>query len=108
MIKRDQPYGRLAKNLLERQSFPDPNLRTYDDSGWTMGLAMLTDVKEIKDKAILDVKTTNVNEAVVEGQDCRVGHRRPRRRAFRIEQYDRVALRAAQRADEDRGEELHR
>ena len=35
--------------------FPDPNLRTYDDSGWTMGLAMLVDVKEIKDKAILDV-----------------------------------------------------
>ena len=41
VIKRDQPYGRLAKNLLERQSYPDPNLRTYDDSGWTMGLAML-------------------------------------------------------------------
>ena len=68
MIKRDQPYGRLAKNLLEKQSFPDPNLRTYDDSGWTMGLAMLTDVKEIKDKAILGVKTTNVNEAVVKGR----------------------------------------
>ena len=60
IIKRDQPYGRLAKNLLERQSYPDPNLRTYDDSGWTMGLAMLVDVKEIKDKAILDVKTTAV------------------------------------------------
>ena len=68
VIKRDQPYGRLAKNLLERQSFPDPNLRTYDDSGWTMGLAMLTDVKEIKDKAILDVKTTTVKEAVVKGR----------------------------------------
>jgi len=68
VIKRDQPYGRLAKNLLERQSFPDPNLRTYDDSGWTMGLAMLTDVKEIKDKAILDVKTIDVKEAVVKGK----------------------------------------
>jgi len=68
VIKRDQPYGRLAKNLLEKQSFPDPNLRTYDDSGWTMGLAMLTDVKEIKDKAILDVKTTTVKEAVVKGR----------------------------------------
>ena len=68
VIKRDQPYGRLAKNLLERQSFPDPNLRTYDDSGWTMGLAMLTDVKEIKDKAILEVKTTAVKEAVAKGR----------------------------------------
>jgi Zinc carboxypeptidase len=67
VIKRDQPYGRLAKNLLERQVFPDPNLRTYDDSGWTMGLAMLVDVKEIKDKAILDVPSTAVTEATVKG-----------------------------------------
>jgi hypothetical protein len=68
VIKRDQPYGRLAKNLLERQSFPDPNLRTYDDSGWTMGLAMLTDVKEIRDKAILDVKTTTIKEVALQGK----------------------------------------
>ena len=58
VIKRDQPYGRLAKNLLEKQDYPDPNLRTYDDSGWTMGLASLVDVKEIKDKAILAAATT--------------------------------------------------
>jgi hypothetical protein len=63
VIKRDQPYGRLAKNLLEKQNYPDPSLRTYDDSGWTMGLAMLVDVKEIKDKAILDVPTTAVKTA---------------------------------------------
>ena len=68
VIKRDQPYGRLAKNLLEKQSFPDPNLRTYDDSGWTMGLAMLTEVKEIKDKAILDARTTPVTQAVARGK----------------------------------------
>ena len=37
-IKRDQPYGRLAKTLLEKQVYPDPNLRTYDDASWTMGL----------------------------------------------------------------------
>ena len=68
VIKRDQPYGRLAKNLLERQVFPDPNLRTYDDSGWTMGLAMLVDVKEIADKAILDVPTTPVDAAPLKGR----------------------------------------
>jgi hypothetical protein len=68
VIKRDQPYGRLAKNLLERQQYPDPNLRTYDDSGWTMGLAMLVDVKEIKDKAILEVPVTRVEQAVARGK----------------------------------------
>jgi hypothetical protein len=68
VIKRDQPYGRLAKNLLEKQSYPDPNLRTYDDSGWTMGLAMLVDVKEIKDKAILSAATTPVTTAASPGQ----------------------------------------
>ena len=76
MIKRDQPYGRLAKNLLERQVFPDPNLRTYDDSGWTMGLAMLVDVKEIKDKAILDVPATTVTRGAAKGQVTGARHRR--------------------------------
>jgi len=68
IIKRDQPYGRLAKNLLEKQNYPDPNLTTYDDSGWTMGLAMLVDVKEIKDKAILDVATTPVEKVTARGK----------------------------------------
>ncbi|HYN10169.1 MAG TPA: M14 family zinc carboxypeptidase [Vicinamibacterales bacterium] len=55
VIKGGQPYWRLAKNLLERQDYPDPALRTYDDSGWSMGHAFNVDVKEIRDKAILDV-----------------------------------------------------
>ena len=36
MVKLNQPYGRLAKILLEKQVFPDPNMRTYDDAAWTM------------------------------------------------------------------------
>ena len=68
IIKRDQPYGRLAKNLLERQHYPDPNLTTYDDSGWTMGLATRVDVREIKDKGILDVAVTPVKQAAVKGR----------------------------------------
>jgi hypothetical protein len=62
IIKRDQPYGRLAKILLEKQNFPDPTLRTYDDTGWTMGLMLHTDVKEIADKAILDAPVEAVNK----------------------------------------------
>ncbi len=38
VIKGDQPYFRLAKILLGTQAFPGEELRTYDDTGWTMGL----------------------------------------------------------------------
>jgi hypothetical protein len=55
IVKLNQPYGPLAKTLLEKQNYPDPSLRTYDDSGWTMGLMNNVDVKAIDDKAILDV-----------------------------------------------------
>ena len=50
VIKRDQPYGRLAKILLEKQDFPDPALTTYDDTGWTMGLMAHAKVIESADQ----------------------------------------------------------
>lgn len=53
VVKRDQPYGRLAKILIEKQVFPDPALRTYDDTGWTLGLATGTTVVETADKRVL-------------------------------------------------------
>jgi len=68
VIKRDQPYGRLAKNLLEKQNYPDARLTTYDDSGWTMGLQMLVDVKEVNDVAVLQVPATPVKQAVWKGR----------------------------------------
>ena len=67
VIKRDQPYGRLAKILLEKQDFPDPNLRTYDDTGWTMGLMNHVDVKEIADKSILAIAVQPVDKFDVKG-----------------------------------------
>ena len=54
VVKLNQPYGRLAKTLLEKQTYPDPNLRTYDDSAWTMGLASNIEIKTIDDKSILE------------------------------------------------------
>jgi zinc carboxypeptidase len=62
IVKRDQPYSRLAKTLLEKQVYPDPNLRTYDDASWTMGLMSQAEVKEIADKQILDVAVEPVKE----------------------------------------------
>ena len=67
IIKRDQPYGRLAKIMLEKQDFPDQNLRTYDDTGWTMGLMARTDVKEIADKTVLDIAVDKVEKMDVVG-----------------------------------------
>jgi len=68
IVKRDQPYGRLAKILLEKQNFPDQNLRTYDDTGWTMGLMTQTEVKEIADKSVLDVVVEKVDRLSVKGE----------------------------------------
>ncbi|HEX3704416.1 MAG TPA: M14 family zinc carboxypeptidase [Vicinamibacterales bacterium] len=65
IIKRDQPYSRLAKILLEKQVYPDPALRTYDDASWTMGLMSHADVKEIDDKAVLDLAVTPVKEKTI-------------------------------------------
>jgi hypothetical protein len=68
VIKGGQPYWRLAKNLLERQDYPDPALRTYDDSGWTMGHAFNVEVKEIRDKAVLDVAAPLIKMPELKGR----------------------------------------
>jgi len=67
VVKLDQPYGRLAKNLFERQDYPDARLRTYDDSGWSMGYAFDVDVRQIDDEAILGAEVTPVTTAVWSG-----------------------------------------
>ena len=36
LVKTNQPYGPLAKTLLGKQTDPDPDLKTYDDSAWKM------------------------------------------------------------------------
>ena len=58
IVKLNQPYGPLAKTLLEKQTYPDASLNTYDDSAWTMGLANNIEVKTIEDKSILDAPAT--------------------------------------------------
>ncbi len=57
LVKAGQPYWNLAKNLFEKQDYPDERLSTYDDSGWTMGPAMGVDIREINNKDVLEVGT---------------------------------------------------
>ncbi len=75
IVKLNQPYGPLAKTLLEKQTYPDPALTTYDDSAWSMGMANNIDVKTIEDKTILDAR----GDAADGGRD----HARPPQRSER-------------------------
>jgi hypothetical protein len=65
VIMLNQPYGPLAKTLLEKQVYPDQSLTTYDDSAWTIGLANNVEVKTINDKAVLDIATNLLTADVV-------------------------------------------
>ena len=67
VIKGRQPYFRLAKILLGAQEFPDDGLRTYDDTGWTMGMMHRTRVVAIEDPAVLDAPVEPIDEARVTG-----------------------------------------
>ncbi len=64
IVRLNQPYGPLAKTLLEKQNYPDPALTTYDDSAWSMGMANNIDVRTIEDKTILDAAATLLKEDV--------------------------------------------
>ncbi len=62
VVKSNQPYGRLAKTLLGKQVDPDPELATYDDSGWTMGMMTHTTIKPVDDVAVLQTPVEPVEE----------------------------------------------
>jgi hypothetical protein len=64
IVRLNQPYGPLAKTLLEKQTYPDASLNTYDDSAWTMGMANNIEVKAIEDKSILDAPATLLKDDV--------------------------------------------
>ena len=68
LIKCNQPYGRLAKTLLGKQVDPDPELTTYDDSAWTMGLMTHTTITPIADVAILKAATELVESYTPTGK----------------------------------------
>ncbi len=63
VVKRDQPYGRLAKIMLDLQEFPDESLRTYDDTGWTLGLMQQAEVRAIDDEQVLNLPVEPIGRA---------------------------------------------
>ena len=68
VIQGRQPYFRLAKTLLGSPEFPDESLRTYDDTGWTMGLMHRTPVVAIDDPAVLAAPVVPVDDPRVSGR----------------------------------------
>lgn len=55
LVKLDQPYGPLARNLLERQKFPviPAAPAPYDDVAWTLGLMLGVTVQPVDDPGVL-------------------------------------------------------
>lgn len=63
LIKLNQPYGPLARNLLEKQNFPDEvEVAPYDDVAWTLGLQMGVTVKPVEDEAVLALAAGSLGE----------------------------------------------
>lgn len=61
IIKLNQPYGPLARNLLEKQTFPDDvEVPPYDDVGWTLGLVLGVEVAAIDEVSVLDHGTAEL------------------------------------------------
>jgi len=67
VVKTNQPYGPLAKTLLQKQVDPDPELTTYDDSAWTMSLMTNTVIKPTDDIAVQAVAVDPVQQYDPEG-----------------------------------------
>lgn len=68
IVKTNQPYGPLAKTLLEKQVDPDPDLTTYDDSAWTMALMTHTEIKPTKDIAVQSAAVDPVDTYTPQGK----------------------------------------
>jgi len=54
IVKLNQPFGRFARLMFERQVY-DGDSKKLDDTAWTLGLMTRTRVVAVADRAVLDV-----------------------------------------------------
>jgi hypothetical protein len=59
VVKLNQPFGRLARTLLERQVY-DGDSKKLDDTGWTLGIMSRSRVIEVSDRSVLDIAVTPI------------------------------------------------
>src|SRR2546430_12549453 len=58
VIRRDQPYSRMADMLLDTQYYNVNDPRPYDDTGWTLGALRNVKTVRVTDKAVLQAPMT--------------------------------------------------
>jgi hypothetical protein len=73
VVRADQPYGNLVRNLMEVQHFPENAPRPYDDVAWTFPLLHNVTVHEVDDPAVLEVAMTPVTAPVAPEARLRLG-----------------------------------
>jgi hypothetical protein len=60
VVRMDQPYSRMADMLLDTQYYRPTDPRSYDDTGWTLGLLFGVKTARVTDTAVLDAAMTRV------------------------------------------------
>lgn len=61
VVRLDQPYGKLARTLFEKQKMPsEQKTASYDDAAWTLGLLLGVDVRPVADPAILQTALSSL------------------------------------------------
>lgn len=54
VVRLDQPYHVVVRQILDVQRYPDDQPIPYDDTGWTLSLLRNVEAAEVDDPAILD------------------------------------------------------
>ncbi len=56
VIRMDQPYSRMADMMLDKQYYNPSDPRSYDDTGWELGLLFGVSTHRVKDSKVLTAR----------------------------------------------------